>query len=121
MPLHVRFDGDIAILSNVGRMMNDPRYFDAGREVRDLLSEGFRAFVIELRGVGETGSPLLGLLMTVTRQIRQHGGEVVLAGVSRSMEKFLDEMRMEEFWDVFRSVEEAKGHFVRQDGDRRGE
>jgi anti-anti-sigma factor len=118
MPLHIRFDGDIAILSNIGRLMNDPRYFDAGQEVRDLLSEGFRNFVIELRGVGETGSPLLGLLMTMTRQIRQHGGEVVLAGVSRSMEKFLDEMRMEEFWDVFRNVEEAKGHFVRQNDSR---
>jgi anti-sigma B factor antagonist len=119
MPLHIRCDGDIAILSNVGRLMNDPRYVDAGRQVRDLLAEGFRAFVIELRGVGETGSPLLGLLMTMTRQIRRDGGEVVLAGVSRSMETFLDEMRMEEFWDVFRSVEEAMGHFVGQNDARR--
>jgi anti-anti-sigma regulatory factor len=115
MPIHVRFDGDIAILSNVGRVMNDPRYVDAGREVRDLLSQGFRSFVIELRGVGEPGSPLLGLLVTITRQVRKEGGEVVLAGVSREVEKFLIEMRMEEFWDVFHNVEEAKGHFIRRD------
>jgi anti-sigma B factor antagonist len=119
MPLHFRCDGEIAILSNVGRLMNDPRYFDAGQQVKELLSEGFRTFIIELRGVGETGSPLLGLLMTMTRQIRKDGGEVVLAGVSRSMEKFLDEMRMEEFWDVFRSVEEAKWHFVGQNDTQR--
>src|SRR4051812_26080447 len=83
MPLHVRFVDDVAILSNLGRLMNDPRYSDAGRVVADLLSEGFRAFVIELRGVGETGAPLLGVLMTMTRQIRQEGGEIVLAGASR--------------------------------------
>jgi anti-anti-sigma regulatory factor len=115
MPLHVRFDDDIAILSNVGRLMNDPRYFDAVQEVRDLLSEGTRAFVIELRGVGETGEPLLGLLVTMTRQIRRHGGEVVLAGVSREMGRSLDEMRLEDFWDVFRGVEEAKGHLIGRD------
>jgi anti-sigma B factor antagonist len=119
MPLHIRFDGEIAILSNLGRLMNDPRYVDAGQDVRELLAEGFRNFVIELRGVGETGAPLLGLLMTMTRQIRQQGGEVVLAGVSRSMEKFLDEMRMEEYWDAYHSIEEAKGNFVRQDDARR--
>ena len=120
MPLHVRFDDDIAILSNVGRLMNDPRYFDAGREVADLLAQGFRAFIIELRGVGETGAPLLGLLMTMTRQIRQLGGDVVLAGVSRSMEKFLDEMRMDEFWEIYRGVGDAMGHFSRPVQSRRG-
>jgi anti-anti-sigma regulatory factor len=115
MPIRVRFDGEVAILSNVGRTMNDPRYLDAIREVRDLLSEGFRSFVIELGGVNEPGPPLLGLLMTMTRQIRKANGEIVLVGMSRHMEKFLDEMRMEDFWDVFRHVEEAKGHLIGRD------
>jgi hypothetical protein len=80
MPLHARIDGDVAILSNVGQSMNDPRYVNAGREFKDLLDDGHRKFVIELRGVDEMGPPLLGLLMTVTRQVRQRRGEVVLAG-----------------------------------------
>ena len=90
MPLQVRFDGDVAILSNVGRTMNDPRYFDAGQEVRDLLAQGFRSFVIELGRVNDPGSPLLGLLMTMPRQIRKEGGEIVLVGMSRDMEKYLE-------------------------------
>jgi anti-anti-sigma regulatory factor len=117
MPLHARFDGDIAVLSNVGRSMNDPRYMDAGHEVRGLLDEGFRRFVLELRGVGETGPPLLGLLMTVTRQIRLRGGEVVLAAPSRSMHDLLVEMRMEDYWDVFRNVREAVEDFRRRGDD----
>lgn len=114
MPLHARFDGDVAILSNVGRGMNDPRYTDAGHEVRGLLDEGYRKFVVELRNVSETGPPLLGLLMTMTRQIRQRGGEVVLAGLSRSMQSFLVEMQMEDSWDVFRGVREAVEDFRRR-------
>src|SRR4051812_38150937 len=98
--------------------MNDPRYSDAGLVVRELLAEGARAFVIELRGVGETGAPLLGVLMTMTREIRRQGGEVVLAGLNRGMEKFLEEMQMDEFWDVYRNVGEAKEHFVRPGRER---
>jgi anti-anti-sigma regulatory factor len=108
MPMHARIVGDVAILSNVRQSMNDPRYVDALRESRDLLDEGHRKFVVELRGVVETGPPLLGLLMTVTRQVRKCGGEVVLAGLSRSMERFLVEMQLEDFWDVFGGVREAE-------------
>lgn len=113
MPLHARFDGDIVILSNWGRSMNDPRYVDARLEVQDLLDEGCRKFIVELRGIGETGPPLLGLLMTVTRLIHRHRGEVVLAGLSRSMEHFLDEMYLEDYWDVFQNVREAEAFFRR--------
>lgn len=117
MPMHVRFEGDIAVLSNFGRAMNDPRYTDAGREVRELIDGGTRKFVMELRGVGEVGPPLLGVLMTVTREIQRGGGEVVLAGVSPSMQRFLEEMRMEEFWDIFRNVREATAYFAKGEGE----
>jgi hypothetical protein len=111
MPIHVRFEGDVAILSNVGRSMNDPRYLDAGQEVRELLSQGCRSFVVELSGIHAPGPPLLGVLMTVTRQVRKERGEVVLANLSRDMKTFLDEMRLEEFWDVYRDVAQATGHY----------
>jgi anti-anti-sigma regulatory factor len=116
MPLHARFEGDVAILSNLGRSMNDPRYTDAGREVKELLDEGFRKFVVDLRGVAEAGPPLLGVLMTVTRQIQQRGGELVLAGMSGGLKHFLVEMRMEDYWEVFRGVREARA-FFRGQGD----
>ena len=113
MPLQVRIEGDVAILSNVGRSMNDPRYPDAGKEVAALLDEGLTRFIGELRGVGEVGPPLLGLLMTITRLIRGRGGELVLAGVGRTLERYLEEMMMEEYWEMFRDVHEARTHFAR--------
>jgi anti-anti-sigma regulatory factor len=112
MPLHVRFEGDVAILSNLGRSMNDPRYPDAAREVRALLDEGYRKFVLELRGVQETGSPLLGVMITLTREIRQQGGEIVLAGVGRGLAGGLEEMQLQEYWSVYRHAEEARRSFA---------
>ena len=51
MALNIRFDGDVAILSNFARLMNDPRYVDAARDVQDLLDQGYRQYIIELTGV----------------------------------------------------------------------
>ena len=108
MPLNIRFDSDVVVLSNFARLMNDPRYVDAARDLGDLLDRGARQFVIDLTGVRETGASFLGLLMTLTRRIRQSQGEAVLAHPSREMEKFLlDEMQMEEYWDILPSVQEA--------------
>ena len=108
MPLNIRFDGDVVVLSNFARLMNDPRYVDAARDIGDLLEQGARNFVIDLTGVHETGASFLGLLMTLTRKIRQERGEAVLAHPSREMEAFLlGEMQMEEYWDILPSVQEA--------------
>ncbi|HKM54456.1 MAG TPA: anti-sigma factor antagonist, partial [Isosphaeraceae bacterium] len=79
MALNVRLDGDIAILSNFARLMNDPAYVDAARDVRELLDQGIRNFILELAGVREIGDSFLGLLMTITREIRRAGGEAVIA------------------------------------------
>lgn len=110
MPVHIRVDGDVVILSQFGSLMNDPRHFDAARDVQDLLDQGHRHFVLELRGVGELGPGGIGLLVTITRLVRRSDGEVVLARPSRGMRKVLDEMQLDAYWEVFEGVEEAKAH-----------
>jgi anti-sigma B factor antagonist len=113
MPLNIRIDGNVVILSNFARLMNDPRYVDAGRDLRDLLDQGYRNFILDLGGVRQTGSSFLGVLMTLTRQIQQHGGEAVLAHVGRDSEDFLGMMLMDDYWDTFPSVEQATEFFRR--------
>ena len=107
MAIHVRFEGEVAILGGIAGLMNDPRHFDAGRDVGELLDRGILRFVLDMDHVRETGSTVLGLLTTLTRKIRQADGEAVLANLTRPMEKFLDEMRMDAYWDVFDDAESA--------------
>ncbi len=114
MAIHVRFEGEVAVLSGIARLMNDPRHFDAGRDVGELIDQGYLRFVLELGNVRETGPTVLGLLTTLTRTIRRASGEAVLANVSPPMEKFLDEMRMDAYWDVFDDVEEAVAFLARR-------
>ncbi len=119
MAINIRSAGEVAVLSNIGRLMNDPRHFDAGRDVRELLDQGYRRFVLELGGAREPGSTVLGLLTTLTRQVRQAGGEAVLANVSPPMSAYLDLMRMDDFWDVFDDAAEATA-FLGRSEDRAG-
>lgn len=107
MAIHVRFEREVAVLSGVACLMNDPRHFDALRDVTELIDQGYRRFVLEMGSVRETGPTILGLLTTLIRKIRQAEGEAVLANLTRPMANFLDEMRMDAYWDVFDDAEEA--------------
>ena len=114
MGMNVRIDGGLAVLSNIGRLMNDPRHFDAGRDVEELLDQGVKAFVIELREVGALGPAGLGLLTTLTRAVRRDGEHSSLACVRPALAEYLEEMRMDTLWDVFPSVGDAKAFFLRR-------
>ena len=108
MAVNVRADGDLVILSNFGGLMNDPRHFDVSRDVQELLDQGCRKFVLELRGVGELGASGVGLLVTITRLIRKNGGEVVVARPSKAMVGTIAEMQLDDYWDCFEDVQDAK-------------
>jgi anti-sigma B factor antagonist len=107
MVLNVSLDGDVAILSNFGGLLNDPRHFEASGDVRALLDQGFRKFVLEMANIREIGETALGLLMTITRQIRQADGEIVLAKPGKGVVEFLTEMQMEDYWDIEETVASA--------------
>jgi anti-anti-sigma factor len=116
MPINILIEGDVVVLSNFSRLMNDPRYVDAGQDIQDVLEQGYQKFVLDLGNVRETGSSFLGLLMTITRRIQRRSGDVVLAHLSREVEELLETMQMEDFWDVFPGVKGAIESF-RQDQD----
>ncbi len=114
MPIHARLAGEVAVLSGIARLMNDPRHFDSSRAVGELLDQGYRCFVLELGGLRETGPTVLGLLTTLTRKVRHAGGELVLANLAPPVEAFLDEMRMDAYWDVFENADAAVRFFERR-------
>lgn len=116
MPINIQFQGEVVVLSNFGRLLNDPRHFDASRDVRAVLDQGHREFVLDLVGLRDLGSAGLGLLTTLTRLIRQYdGGDTVLADLGPATEKFLDEMRMDSYWEMFPDVEAAVAYFAPPD------
>ncbi len=107
MILHATVDGDVVILSNFGGLLNDPRHFDAGKDVRQFLDQGHRKFILEMTNIRDLGDTALGLLLTLTRQIRQAKGEMIIAKPGKGVLSFLNEMQMEDYWSIADTVEEA--------------
>lgn len=107
MAVNIRMHGDVAVLSNFARLINDPRHFDSSRDVQEILDQGYRKFVMDLSGIRDMGSTSIGLFTTLTRRIRQGGGEVVLANLNGTTKQFIDEMQMDDYWDAFESVDDA--------------
>ena len=115
MPIDVRIVHDVAVVGNLAGLLNTPSHVDAARAIDLVLDEGHRMFIFELRGVGAPGPMALGVLATLTRRIRHRGGDVVLARVGRATARFLEEMRMDAEWEIFRGLPEAIEFFRRLD------
>lgn len=114
MAVHIRVESDVVIVSNFGRLMDDPRHFDAVKDVGEMIAEGFRKFALELKGVNEMGDSGMGLLITLTREIRKESGEVVLISPSRSMQRILADMHLEDYWDIVPHIAAATEYFARK-------
>ena len=74
MPLNILIEGDVVVLSNFGRLMNDPRHMSTCRRgYPGRARTRVPKFVLDLGNVRETGSRLqpLVLLMTITRRIQR--------------------------------------------------
>jgi anti-anti-sigma regulatory factor len=115
MPIDYRADGDILIIGNVSGVINDVTTFDAARDLDAMLDLGHRRFVLELSGVGTPGPTGLGLLMTLVRQVRRRGAEVVFSRVGRSTQQAFEEMQLDAHVDLFRTTPEALSFFRRSD------
>ncbi len=115
MSLNIRLERGVTILSNFGRLMNDPKHFDAAADVQARLDLDEREFVMEMNGVHETGASFLGLLMTISREIRRQGGDVVLARPSLAIRRLVLDMQLDDFWDVFDTLDEAVEFYRRHD------
>lgn len=111
MPIDYRMDHGVTVVGNLAGVIHDASLHDASRDLDALLDAGHRKFIFELSGVGSLGPSALGLLMTLTRQIRKRSGEVVFARVGRSTMEVLETMQMDAHWDLYRTVPEAIASF----------
>jgi anti-sigma B factor antagonist len=72
-----------------------------------LLEEGHRHFVLDLGFVPFMDSMGLGVIVAVTKRIREHDGSLRLASVSGRMLKIFDLSGMRESYEICHSSEEA--------------
>ena len=77
------------------------------QRLQKLLSEGKSRFIIDLSGVTYVNSGGLRCLVTIWRQARDHGGDVVLCGLSDRLAQVFTIVGFDKVFKIYSSRAEA--------------
>ncbi len=85
------------------------------QELKNLVSErleaGERRFVIDFSRTGYIDSSGLGALVTISKQVREQGGEMRLAGLNDDLRTLFELTKLDTLFTISNSAEQALSAF----------
>ena len=85
------------------------------QELKNLVTErleaGERRFVIDFSRTGYIDSSGLGALVTISKQVREHGGEMRLAGLNDDLRTLFELTKLDTLFAISNSAEQALSAF----------
>jgi len=81
------------------------------QKVLDALEEGSRKFVIDFSKTGYIDSSGLGVLVSLSKKIREQGGELRLAGLNADLQTLFELTKLDTLFAISRTAEEALAAF----------
>jgi anti-anti-sigma factor len=101
---------NIGIISFAGKMLGEPadsKIFET--QLRDLIKQGISRIILDLQQVQRINSTGLAILITATTLCSECGEDKVsLVGVNDFIQGALTLTRLNQFFEYFNSLEEAK-------------
>ena len=101
---------NIGIISFAGKMLGEPadsKIFET--QLRDLIKKGISRIILDLQQVQRINSTGLAILITATTLCSECGEDKVsLVGVNDFIQGALTLTRLNQFFEYFNSLEEAK-------------
>jgi anti-sigma B factor antagonist len=107
LKVKTRMEGDIAVISVSGKLMGGPESDALRNEVKNLIDEGKRKFVVNLKGVPWINSTGLGALMAVYTSIQRSEGVLRLCHVSDRIQSLFMITKLLTIFDTYPTEEEA--------------
>lgn len=116
MTLTERRVGDVTVLDLQGRLVFDEGDAELRDRINELLTQGRRKIVVNLRDVTYIDSCGLGALIAKYVSVRQQGGNVKLLHLSSRSHRVIDISGLQNVFEVFDSEDDAITSFAaRQD------
>jgi anti-sigma B factor antagonist len=112
MKIKEKIEGNIAILSVTGNMMDGPETAVLHEKVKSLISDGMKKVILDLNKVKWMNSSGLGVLMSCWGSLRKEGGNLKLANVSEKIDSLLIITQLIQFFETFETVERALASFT---------
>ena len=111
MRVKTEMKGEVAVVHASGKLMGGPESDALRDEVKRLLEDGVRRFVINLKGVPWINSTGLGALMSVYTSIQREDGGLKLCHVSDRIQSLFMITKLLTIFDTHASQDEAVAAF----------
>jgi len=111
MPLSVREDGSITVISVEGDLVIGAPEAEFKKTVAHLLERGRTNLLIDLSAVGFLDSSGLGSLVRALTTSQNEGGSTKLVGVGPQVRKLLEMTKLDSVFEMYDNLESAASSF----------
>jgi anti-sigma B factor antagonist len=81
------------------------------QKVLEALEGGAKKFVVDFNKTGYIDSSGLGVLVSLSKKIREQGGELRLAGLNEDLQTLFELTKLDTLFAITKTAEEALGAF----------
>ena len=110
MTFQVQTEGDVTVVAVEGQLIVGNRQ-ELKQTVLDALEAGSRQFLIDFAGTGYIDSSGLGVLVSLSKKIREHDGELRLANLNDDLRSLFELTKLDTLFQISKSREEAQASF----------
>lgn len=110
MGFEVKKEGDVTVLDVEGQLIVGNRQ-ELKQKVLDELEGGERRFLIDFEHTGYIDSSGLGVLVSLSKKIREQGGELRLANLNEDLRTLFELTKLDTLFQIADSRQEALSSF----------
>ena len=110
MGFEVTKQGDVTILDVEGQLIVGNRQ-ELKQKVLEELENGERKFLIDFERTGYIDSSGLGVLVSLSKKIREQGGELRLANLNEDLRTLFELTKLDTLFQISSSRDEALSSF----------
>lgn len=106
MSFTLKKNGDVVIVDVEGQLIVGNRQ-ELKQKVLDELEKGERKFLIDFAQTGYIDSSGLGVLVSLSKKIREHGGELRLADLNEDLQTLFELTKLDTLFQISETRERA--------------
>jgi anti-sigma B factor antagonist len=113
-PLLLQRMGDVIIIEFTDKAILDQSKIDRlHQEMQSVIEKsGLPKIILSFENVQNISSAMLGVLMSLNKQIKSMGGEMRLAAISNSIMEVFKLTRLDKLLKIYRSTDQAMVKFL---------
>jgi len=110
MSFAIHKEGDVCVVSVEGQLIVGNRQ-ELKQKVLDEIERGDRKFLVDFSQTGYIDSSGLGVLVSLSKKIREHGGELRLTNLNEDLKTLFELTKLDTLFQIAETRERALESF----------